>query len=153
MMIKGEVFMKKKLMPVVIGLGLLGLAGCGHGEEGSSDNGNGSGETEVGEAVATSDAGDVTIDDVLNNIGTTQGAHQTFQLTLDQVLQDKYSDEVDSAEIEEEVDAEIDAYGGEEQFDMMTAQHQPGMTADTSNQQRISSTYHTRFCPEKFDIT
>ena len=145
--------MKKKLMPVVIGLGLLGLAGCGNGEEGSSEDGNGSGETEFGEVLATSDAGDVTIDDVLNNIGTTQVANQTFQLTLDQVLQDKYSDEVDSAEIEEEVDAEIEQYGGEEQFEMMMAQQQPGMTADKYKQQRISSTYHNLFFTEKFDIT
>lgn len=145
--------MKKKLMPVVIGLGLLGLAGCGNGEDGSSDSENGSGETEFGEVLATSDAGDVTVDDVLNNIGTTQVANQTFQLTLDQVLQDKYSDEVDSAEIEEEVDAEIEQYGGEEQFEMMMSQQQPGMTADRYKQQRIASTYHNLFFTEQFDIT
>ena len=153
MMTKGEVFMKKKLMPVVIGLGLLGLAGCGNGEEGSSEDGNGSGETEFGEVLATSDAGDVTVDDVLNNLGTTQVANQTFQLTLDQVLQDKYSDEVDPAEIEEEVDAEIEQYGGEEQFEMMMSQQQPGMTADKYKQQSIASTYHNLFFTEKFDIS
>lgn len=145
--------MKKKVMPVVIGLSLLGLAGCGNGEEGSSDGGNGSGETEFGEVLATSDAGDVTVDDVLNNLGTTQVANQTFQLTLDQILQDKYSDEVDPAEIEEEVDAEIEQYGGEEQFEMIMAQQQPGMTADSYKQQRLSSTYHNLFFTEKFDIS
>lgn len=145
--------MKKKLMPVVIGLGLLGLAGCGNGEEGSSDSENGSAETEFGEVLATSDAGDVTVDDLLNNIGTTQVANQTFQLTLDQVLQDKYSDEVDPAEIEEEVDAEMEQYGGEEQFEMMMAQQQPGMTADSYKQQRVASTYHNLFFTEQFDIS
>lgn len=151
MMTKGEVFMKKKLMPVLIGLGLIGLAGCGNGEESSSDGGNG--ETQYGEVLATSDAGDITVDDILNEMGTTQVANQTFQLVLDQILQDKYSDEVDEAEVNEQVDAEMEQYGGEEQFEMMMTQQQPGMTAENYREQRIASTYHDRFFTEKFDIT
>ena len=150
-MTKGEVFMKKKVMPVLIGLGLIGLAGCGNGEESSSNGGNG--ETQFGEVLATSDAGDVTVDDILNEMGTTQVANQTFQLVLDQILQDKYSDEVDEDEINEQVDAEMEQYGGEEQFEMMMAQQQPGMTAESYREQRIASTYHDLFFAERFDIT
>lgn len=151
MIFKGDVSMKKKVMPVLIGLGLLGLAGCGNDEESSSDNGNG--ETEYGEVLATSDAGEITVDDILNEMGTTQIANQTFQLVLDQILQDRYSDEVDEDEIHEQVDAEMEQYGGEEQFEMMVAQQQPGMTAENYREQRIASTYHDLFFAEKFDIS
>ena len=84
--------MRKKLAPIVVGLGLIGLAGCS--DDGSSESGSGSenGETEYGDVLATSDAGEVTTDDILNELGTDNIANRTFQLTLDSILQDKYSD-------------------------------------------------------------
>lgn len=142
--------MKKKLAPIVVGLGLIGLAGCGNGD--SSDN-TAENETEYGNVLATSDAGDVTTDDILNELGTDNIANRTFQLTLDSILQDKYSDSVDREEIESQINEEIESMGGEEQFAMVLQQQQPGMTVDTYKEQRINNTYHDAFFAEKFEVT
>ena len=142
--------MKKKLAPIVISFGLIGLAGC------SDDNGSGNsenGETEFGSVLSTSDAGDVTTDDILNQIGTSTVANQTFQLTLDNILQDKYSEEVDTEQIESQTDEEIEQMGGEEQFSMALQQQQPGMTVDKYKEQRITNAYHDKFFEEKFEVT
>ncbi len=144
--------MKKKLAPIVIGLGLIGLAGC------SDDNGNGNdekenGETEFGNVLSTSDAGEVTTDDILNQMGTSTVANQTFQLTLDNILKDKYSDSVDTEKIESQIDSEIEQMGGEEQFAMALQQQQPGMTVEKYKQQRITNAYHDKFFEEKFAVT
>ncbi|MCG7333352.1 peptidylprolyl isomerase [Salinicoccus roseus] len=145
--------MRKKLAPIVVGLGLIGLAGCS--DDGSSESGSGSenGETEYGDVLATSDAGEVTTDDILNELGTDNIANRTFQLTLDSILQDKYSDEVDREEIESQIDEEIEGMGGEDQFEMMLQQQQPGMTVEQYKSQRINNAYHDKFFAEKFEVT
>ena len=145
--------MRKKLAPIVVGLGLIGLAGCS--DDGSSESGSGSenGETEYGDVLATSDAGEVTTDDILNELGTDNIANRTFQLTLDSILQDKYSDEVDREEIESQIDEEIEGMGGEDQFEMMLQQQQPGMTVEQYKEQRINNAYHDKFFAEKFEVT
>ena len=147
--------MKKRLAPIVIGVGLIGLAGCAGGNDsGDSENGSSdSGETEFGDVLATSDAGEVTSDDILNQIGTDQVANQTFQLTLDTILQDKYSDEVDVEEVESQVDEQVEQMGGEEQFSMMLQQQQPGVTVEDYKQQRVNNAYHDQFFQEQFEIT
>lgn len=148
--------MKKRIAPIVIGLGLIGLAGCSDGNgDGNSENGSSgdSGETEFGNVLATTDAGEVTTDDILNQIGTDQVANQTFQLTLDSILQDKYSDEVDAEEVESQVDEQIEQMGGEEQFSMMLEQQQPGVTVEDYKQQRVNNAYHDQFFQEQFDIS
>ncbi|GAB3062249.1 peptidylprolyl isomerase [Salinicoccus sesuvii] len=141
--------MKKKLAPIVVGLGLIGLAGCGND---SSDNAT-ENETEFGNVLATSDAGDVTTDDILNELGTENIANRTFQLTLDSILQDKYADSVDREEIESQINEEIESMGGEEQFAMVLQQQQPGMTVDTYREQRINNMYHDAFFADKFEVT
>lgn len=144
--------MKKKIAPIVIGLGLVGLAGC------SDDNGSGNSETEnneteFGSVLSTSDAGEVTTDDILNQMGTSTVANQTFQLTLDSILKDKYSDAVDTEQIESQIDDEIEQMGGEEQFAMALQQQQPGMTVEKYKEQRITNAYHDKFFEEKFEVT
>src|SRR5699024_5151207 len=85
--------MKKKLAPFILGLGLVSLAACSNDSEENTDSASTEeGEVEFGDVLATSDAGEITSDDVLNQIGTNQIANQTFQLVLDQVLTDKYSE-------------------------------------------------------------
>lgn len=144
--------MKKKLAPIIISFGLIGLAGC------SDDNGNGNsekenGETEFGSVLSTSEAGEVTTDDILNQMGTSTVANQTFQLTLDNILKDKYGDEVDTDKIQSQIDSEIEEMGGEEQFAMALQQQQPGMTVDKYKEQRVTNAYHDKFFEEKFEVT
>jgi foldase protein PrsA len=144
--------MKKKLTPILISLGIVGLAGCANdsGEDNEASSGD---EVEFGDVLSSSDAGDITSDDILNELGTQQVATQTFQLTLDQILMDKYSDEVDADQISEDVDKEIEDMGGKEQFEMMLQQQQQGMDADTYKEQRVKSAYHDQFFAEQFDIS
>lgn len=144
--------MKRKLAPIVIGLGLIGLAGCSDDNE-SENKEKENGETEFGNVLSTSDAGEVTTDDILNQMGTSTVANQTFQLTLNNILKDKYSDEVDTEKIESQIDSEIEEMGGEEQFAMALQQQQPGMTVDKYKEQRITNAYHDKFFEEKFEVT
>ena len=145
--------MKKKLAPFVIGLGLVSLAACSNEGEENTDSASTEEDVEFGNVLATSDAGDVTADDVLNQIGTNQVANQTFQLVLDKVLTDKYSEELNRDELNEQLDAEIEQYGGEENFAMMLQQSQPGMTVDTYKQQRVSNALNDLYFADFFEIT
>ncbi len=147
--------MKKKLAPFIIGLGLVSLAACSNEGEENKDSSSKEegGDVEFGSVLATSDAGDVTADDVLNQIGTNQVANQTFQLVLDKVLTDKYSEELNMDELNEQIDTEIEQYGGEENFSMMLQQSQPGMTVDTYKQQRVSNALNDLYFADYFEIT
>lgn len=147
--------MKKKFAPFIIGLGLVSLAACSNEGEENTDSASTEegGDVEFGNVLATSDAGDVTADDVLNQIGTNQVANQTFQLVLDKVLTDKYSEELNMDELNEQIDAEIEQYGGEENFSMMLQQSQPGMTVDTYKQQRVSNALNDLYFADYFEIT
>lgn len=147
--------MKKKFAPFIIGLGLVSLAACSNEGEDNKDSASKEegGDVEFGSVLATSDAGDVTADDVLNQIGTNQVANQTFQLVLDKVLTDKYSEELNMDELNEQIDAEIEQYGGEENFSMMLQQSQPGMTVDTYKQQRVSNALNDLYFADYFEIT
>lgn len=146
--------MKKKLAPFILGLGLVSLAACSNdGEENTDSASTEEGEVEFGDVLATSDAGEITSDDVLNQIGTNQVANQTFQLVLDQVLTDKYSEEINMDELNEQIDAEIEQYGGEDNFQMMLQQSQPGMTVDAYKQQRVSNALNDLYFADYFEIT
>src|SRR5699024_12272296 len=91
-------------------------------------------------------------DDILNQIGTSTVANQTFQLTLDNILQDKYSEEVDTEQIESQTDEESEQMGGEEQFSMALQQQQPGMTDDKYKEKRITNAYHDKFFQTKLEV-
>ena len=146
--------MKKKLVPFILGLGLVSLAACSNDSEENTDSASTEeGEVEFGDVLATSDAGEITSDDVLNQIGTNQVANQTFQLVLDQVLTDKYSEEINMDELNEQIDAEIEQYGGEDNFQMMLQQSQPGMTVDAYKQQRVSNALNDLYFADYFEIT
>lgn len=147
--------MKKKLTPLVLSLGIIGLAGCGNGEDGddsNGDNGTSEGNVEFGEVLSSSDAGDVTVDDILNQLGTEQVGQQTFQLTLDQILKDRYSEDVDEEQIQSDIDTEIENMGGEEQFEM-ALQQQGGMTVEGYRDQVVTSAYHDQFFTDQFEIS
>src|SRR5699024_9838622 len=66
---------------------------------------------------------------------------------------DKYSEELNMDELNEQVDAEIEQYGGEENFAMMLQQSQPGMTVDTYKQQRVSNALNDLYFADYFEIT
>lgn len=144
----------KKLAPFILGLSIIGLAACSNDSEETSDSASTEeGEVAFGDVLATSDAGEITSDDVLNQIGTNQVANQTFQLVLDQILQDKYSEEINMDELNEQIDAEIEQYGGEDNFAMMLQQSQPGMTVDAYKQQRVSNALNDQYFADYFEIT
>ena len=149
--------MKKKLAPFILGIGIVSLAACsndgGEGNESESGESTDQGEVEYGDVLASSKAGDITTDDVLNQIGTNQVANQTFQLVLDKILSDKYSDQIDKEELTAQIDEEIEQYGGEENFQMMLQQSQPGMTVDAYKQQRISNAYNDMYFADYLEIT
>src|SRR5699024_11905783 len=56
-------------------------------------------------------------------------------------------------ELNEQIDAEIEQYGGEENFAMMLQQSQPGMTVDTYKQQRVSNALNDLYFADYFEIT
>lgn len=144
--------MKKKLTPLLVSLGIIGLAGCSNdGEE--AENTSSEGDVDFGEVLASSDAGDVTADDILNQMGTQQVATQTFQLTLDKVLMDKYSEELNQEDLQAEIDQEIEEMGGEEQVAMMLQQQQSNVDVESYKQQRLIAQYHDRYFIDEFDIT
>lgn len=144
--------MKKKLTPLLVSLGIIGLAGCSNdGEE--AENTTSEGDVDFGEVLASSDAGDVTADDILNQMGTQQVATQTFQLTLDKVLMDKYSEELNQEDLQAEIDQEIEEMGGEEQVAMMLQQQQSNVDVESYKQQRLIAQYHDRYFIDEFDIT
>lgn len=155
MQLGGEFEMKKKLAPFILGIGLVSLAACSNdsSESNESEENTDQGEVEYGDVLASSKAGDITTDDVLNQIGTNQVANQTFQLVLDQILSDKYSEEIDREELTSQVEEEIEQYGGEENFSMMLQQSQPGMTVDSYKQQRISNAYNDLYFADYLEIT
>lgn len=144
--------MKKKLTPLLVSLGIIGLAGCSNdGEE--AENTSSEGDVDFGEVLASSDAGNVTADDILNQMGTQQVATQTFQLTLDKVLMDKYSEELNQEDLQAEIDQEIEEMGGEEQVAMMLQQQQSNVDVESYKQQRLIAQYHDRYFIDEFDIT
>ena len=153
---EGEKLMNKKLAPFILGIGLVSLAACnndsGNSDEEKSES-TGSETVEYGDVLANSKAGEVTTDDVLNQIGTNQVANQTFQLVLDKVLEDKYKDDINKDELNETVNKEIEQYGGEENFQMMLQQSQPGMTVDAYKSQRVSNAYNDLYFADYFEIT
>ncbi|CAD2079057.1 peptidylprolyl isomerase [Phocicoccus pinnipedialis] len=144
--------MKKLLMSASLS-SLLVLAACGTDNSDDKKESSSDKEIKYDNVLAESKAGDVTVDDILNSIGTTEVANQTFELTLNKVLEDKYKDEINVDEISKQVDKEIENYGGEQQFSQILAQTQPGMTIEKYKANKIANALHNRYFAEKFEIT
>ncbi|HLR39671.1 MAG TPA: peptidylprolyl isomerase [Jeotgalicoccus sp.] len=144
--------MKKLLMTASLS-SLLVLAACGNDNAETEKESNGEKEVKYDNVLAESKAGDVTVDDLLNSIGTTEVANQTFELTLNKILEDKYKDEINVDEISKQVDKEIENYGGEQQFSQILAQSQPGMTVDKYKVNKIANALHNKYFADKFEIT
>lgn len=143
----------KKLLTTASLSALLVLAACGNDEADSNKEVDGEKEVKYDNTLAKSKAGDVTVDDLLNSIGTTEIANQTFELTLNKILEDKYKDDVKVDEISKEVDAEVENYGGEEQFNQILAQTQPGMTLEKYKSNKVANALHNKYFEDKFDIS
>lgn len=143
----------KKLLTTASLSALLVLAACGNDKADSNKEVDGEKEVKYDNTLAKSKAGDVTVDDLLNSIGTTEIANQTFELTLNKILEDKYKDDVKVDEISKEVDAEVENYGGEEQFNQILAQTQPGMTLEKYKSNKVANALHNKYFEDKFDIS
>ncbi|TFD99223.1 peptidylprolyl isomerase [Jeotgalibacillus salarius] len=105
--------MKKWIAAVSLTLSVSALAACS--------------DEEASEVVVSTNAGDITKEELYEEMKTTVGEQALQMMVLEQILQDKYSVS------EEEVDAELEAmkeqYGGQEQFDMILSQQ--GYTEET----------------------
>lgn len=144
--------MKKILMTASLS-SLLVLAACGNGDAETDKESNGEKEVKYENVLSESKAGDVTVDDLLNSISTTEVANKTFELTLNKILEDKYKEEINVDEISKQVDKEIENYGGEQQFSQILSQTQPGMTAQKYKANKIANELHNKYFAEKFEIT
>lgn len=142
--------MKKKLTPALISLGLLTLVGCGNEENTSSANDEV--DAEIGDVLVESDAGDISVDQVLDEIGMSTIGNMTFQMTLDMLLEDKYASEVDTEAVNEQVDQAIENMGGEEAFAQLLAQQMDGMSVEEYRETMIMNEYSNVFFGEKFEI-
>ena len=143
--------MKKKLAPVLMSLGVLALVGCDNGE--NSTSANDEVDAETGDVIVESDAGDITMDNILDEIGMNQIGSMAFQMTLDMILEDKYSGEVDIDAVNEQIDQLIENMGGEEAFEQLLAQQGSNMSVDQYRETMIMNEYSNLFFAEEFDIT
>lgn len=142
--------MKKLLTTTTLSAALI-LSACANDDNNASKGDNK--ETKFGETLVKSDAGNVTVDDVLNSFGMEEVASQTFELTLNKIIEDKYKDEVDIDKIKADVDKEIEGYGGEDQFAQLLSQSQPGLTVEGYKQNKIANILHNKFFSEKLEIS
>ncbi len=142
--------MKKKLAPLLISLGLLTLVGCDNDENTTSANDEV--DAEIGESLVESDAGDITVEDVLDELGMSQLGSMAFQMTLDMILEEKYAGEVDTDAVNDQIDQVIENMGGEESFAQLLAQQSGGMTVEQYRETMIMNEYSNAFFAEKFGI-
>ena len=95
---------KKVLLPVTASALLLGA--CGNSATDSKED-----------TIISSKAGDVKVEDVMNKMGDEQIANTSFSIMLNKLLADKYKDDVNTKDIDKEVEKEQKQYGGKDQFE------------------------------------
>ena len=93
------------MLPVTLSASVLTLGACGNGSDNS------------GETLVETKAGNVTSQDVLDKMGNNEVAQNAFQIVLNKVLKDKYEDKVDTKKLDEQVDKQIEQYGGKKKFE------------------------------------
>lgn len=103
---------KKTILPVVLSISMLGLAGC----------------SSTGNKYVSSKAGDVTDKDIIEYIGNTQLAKSATDIITKKVLLEKYKDKINDKAIQSEYDKTQETYGGKDKFE--AALKQQGFTAD-----------------------
>ncbi|MGV3043286.1 peptidylprolyl isomerase PrsA [Staphylococcus rostri] len=130
--------LQKLIIPLSASAILLGA--CGNSAPSSKD-----------ETLISSKAGDVKVEDVMKDIGSNQIASSSFKLLLGKILEDKYGEKVDDKKINEEIDSQIEKYGGKEQFESLLKQQK--VTMDEYKEQRRLIEYQKLLLNEKVKIS
>lgn len=120
---------KKIILPVTASALLLGA--CGNSATDSKED-----------TIISSKAGDVKVEDVMNKLGDEQIANSSFSILLNKLLADKYKDQVNTKDIDKEVDKEQKQYGGKDQFESMLKQQK--MSLDDYKEQKKLQAYQKR---------
>lgn len=141
--------MKRRTLPILITASALTLAACNN-DSGDSKDGK---QADKGEVLIESKAGKTTTGDILDEMGSDAMAQQAFQITISDILEDKYKDKVDKKKLEEEADKEIEKYGGKESFEQLMQQQNPGMTVDSFKSQKVQQAYQQQLFDEEFEIS
>ncbi|AQL55855.1 foldase protein PrsA [Abyssicoccus albus] len=141
--------MKRRTLPILITASALTLAACNN-DSGDSKDGK---QADKGEVLIESKAGKTTTGDILDEMGSDAMAQQAFQITISDILEDKYKDKVDKKKLEEEADKEIEKYGGKESFEQLMQQQNPGMTVDSFKSQKVQQAYQEKLFDEEFEIS
>ncbi|MBM7579830.1 peptidylprolyl isomerase [Jeotgalibacillus terrae] len=105
--------MKKWIAAASLTLSVTALAACS--------------DEEASEVVVSSNAGEITKEQLYEEMKSTVGEQALQVMVLEQILEDKY--EVSEEEVDAEIESMKEQYGGQEQFDMFLQQQ--GYTEDT----------------------
>lgn len=134
--------MKKGLQKLIIPLSAsaLLLGACGNSAPSSKD-----------ETLISSKAGDVKVEDVLEDIGSNQIASSSFKILLGKILEDKYADKVDEKQLEKDLDQQIEKYGGKERVESLLKQQK--LTMDEYKEQRKLVEYQKQLLNEKVEMS
>lgn len=131
---------KKIVLPITLSASVLTLGACG--------NGSNSGDTLV-----ETKAGDVTSQDVLDKMGKSEVAQNAFQIVLNKVLEDKYKDKVDTKKLDEQVDKQIEQYGGKKKFEEALQQEKPGATVKDFKESQKTAKYQEEFINDAIKVS
>ncbi|MBM0868196.1 foldase protein PrsA [Staphylococcus auricularis] len=129
---------KKVFLPIVAGAVV--LSACGNDATDSKEN-----------VLISSKAGDVKVADVMEKIGDEQIANSSFSVLLNKLLADKYEDDVDSKDIDKQVEKEQEQYGGKDQFESMLKQQ--NMTLGDYKEQKKLQAYQKQLLEDKVDVS
>nr|WP_263312892.1 foldase protein PrsA [Mammaliicoccus sp. Marseille-Q6498] len=131
---------KKIVLPITLSASVLTLGACGNGSDKS-------------ETLVETKAGDVTSQDVLNKMGKSEVAQNAFQIVLNKVLADKYKDKVDTKKLDEQVDKQIEQYGGKKKFEEALQQEKPGATVKEFKNSQKTSKYQEEFINDAVKVS
>ncbi|WP_436871635.1 peptidylprolyl isomerase [Mammaliicoccus sciuri] len=132
---------KKIVLPVTLSASVLTLGACGNGSDNS------------GETLVETKAGNVTSQDVLDKMGSNEVAQNAFQIVLNKVLKDKYEDKVDTKKLDEQVDKQIEQYGGKKKFEEALQQEKPGATIKDFKESQKTSKYQDEFINDAVKVS
>ncbi len=128
---------KKIVLPVTLSASVLTLGACGNGSDNS------------GETLVETKAGNVTSQDVLDKMGNNEVAQNAFQIVLNKVLKDKY----DTKKLDEQVDKQIEQYGGKKKFEEALQQEKPGATIKDFKESQKTSKYQEEFINDAVKVS
>ena len=129
---------KKVILPVTASALL--LSACGSSATDSKDD-----------TIISSKAGDVKVEDVMSKMGDEQIANSSFSILLNKLLADKYKDEVNTKDIDKEVEKEQKQYGGKEQFESMLKQQK--MSISDYKEQKKKQAYQKELLNDKVEVS